>query len=58
MFLLLYRNFVDIVFFKYSFYKIKDLVLFVIIKNCKKKSIIYVFKELYDDIYLMYLVFW
>lgn len=56
MFLLLYRNFVDIVFFKYSFYKINDLVLFVIIKNCKKKSIIYVFKELYDDIYLMYLL--
>lgn len=55
MFLLLYRNFVDIVFFKYSFYKIKDLVLFVIIKNWKK-SIIYVFKELYDDIYLMYLL--
>lgn len=56
MSLLLYRNFVDIVLFKYSLYKIKDLVSFVITKNRKKKSIIHVFKELHDDTYLMYLL--
>lgn len=55
MSLVLYRNFVDIVLFKYSFYKIQDLVSFVITKN-RKKSIIHVFKELHDDTYLMYLV--
>lgn len=58
MSLLLYRNFVDIVLFKYSLYKIKDLVSFVITKNRKKKSILHVFKELHDDTYLMYLVLW
>lgn len=52
---ILYRNFVDIVLFKYSLYKIKDLVSFVITKN-RKKSIIHVFKELHDDTYLMYLL--
>lgn len=58
MSLLLYRNFVDIVLFKYySLYKIKDLVSFVITKN-RKKSIIHLFKELHDDTYLMYLVPW
>lgn len=51
MFLLLYRNFVDIVFFKYSFYKIKDLVLFVIIKNCKKK-VLYMFLKSYMMIFI------
>lgn len=56
MSLLLYRNFVNIVLFKYSLYKIKDLVSFVITKNRKKKSFIHVFKELHDDTYLMYLV--
>lgn len=55
MSLLLYRNFVDIVLFKYSLYKIKDLISFVITKN-RKKSIIHVFKELHDDTYLMYLL--
>lgn len=55
MSLVLYRNFVDIVLFKYSFYKIKDLVSFVITKNRKKKHYTF-FKELHDDTYLMYLL--
>lgn len=55
MSLLLYRNFVDIVLFKYSLYKIKDLVSFVITKNRKKKHCTF-FKELHDDTYLMYLL--
>lgn len=56
MSLLLYRNFVDIVLFKYSLYKIKDLVSFVITKNRKKKKHYTFFKELHDDTYLMYLL--
>lgn len=46
MSLLLYRNFVDIVLFKYSLYKIKDLVSFVITKNRKKKAL-YMFLKSY-----------
>lgn len=55
MSLLLYRNFVDIVLFKYSLYKIKDLVSFVNTKN-RKKALYIFFTELHDDTYLMYLV--